>query len=102
MYHVYDTMLGVLDKEIIKTGMFPSFRRVHGLVGKSDIEWKLHNCNEEKCVWEHVAAGTKVVWGSRRYIPQKMFVEKQDNTDNSVSKKAPGVFTEELEKAQCG
>lgn len=82
-------MLGVLDKQRTKEGMFPGFQRVHGLAGKSDIEWKLHNCNEEKCLWEHVAVGTKVVWGSRRDMPQKMLSllrNKIGHTDNSVSK----------------
>lgn len=34
-YHVFGTMLGVLDKEITKTGMSPGFYGVHGLVGKA-------------------------------------------------------------------
>lgn len=61
---MFGTMLGVLDKEVTKTGMTPGFYGAYGLVGKADIEWKLlvHQCNEEKCLWEHLAAGNNKVW----------------------------------------
>ena len=43
-------VLGALGKEITKTGMVSGFYRMHGLIGKSDTECKLCNCNEEKCL----------------------------------------------------
>lgn len=46
--HVLVTILEVMDKEITKIAMPLGSNRMNGLVGKSDIECKLHNCNEEK------------------------------------------------------
>lgn len=48
-------MLGVLDKEITKPGMSPGFYGVHGLVGKADTEWKLHQCMKRNAfgnIWQ--------------------------------------------------
>ena len=42
------TVIGAVNKNVIKTGMVSYFYRMHGLVRKSDTECKLCNYSEKK------------------------------------------------------